>query len=208
MANQIYKELPHRFDKQLGLLEYLSASGYMLGLNVTVRGPEYFHSTYPPSWQNEYEARNYMFIDPMLYWSMSKTGTCRWSEVPLNRASPIFKRAAAHGLNYGATVSAKGNGRRSLLSIARTDREFADDELNTCLNTLQKLSDSTFENTLSVEEIATLSLAADGLSQKKMAAKLGVAEPTVKLRLSRVKEKLNARNTTHAVSIALAEKLI
>ena len=180
----------------------------MVGLNVTVRGPEYFHSTYPVSWQREYEARNYLFVDPMLYWSMTKTGTCRWTGVSIGRSSPVFKRAKAHGLNYGATLSAKGGGRRSLLSIARPDREFDDSELQKCLAILEELALISFDTRLSNEEIATLRLAADGYSQKEIAVHLGVADPTVKVRLSRAKDKLNARNTTHAVSLAIAEKII
>jgi LuxR family transcriptional regulator len=208
MAKKNYKQIPPRCDKQLGLLEYISTMGCMVGLNVTVRGPEYFLSTYPESWQEEYEARNYMFIDPMMYWSMTRTGSCRWSAVPLNRASPIFKRAKTHDLNFGATLATTVGGRRSLLSIARPDREFEDSELESCMLILEDLAQSTFERKVSIEEIATLRLAADGLSQKEMAYELGIAEPTVKLRLSRVKEKLNARNTTHAVRIALSEKII
>ncbi|MGH1331530.1 MAG: helix-turn-helix transcriptional regulator [Paracoccaceae bacterium] len=208
MADKNYKQIPARFDKQLGLLAYISTMGFMIGLNVTVRGPEYFVSTYPEGWQEEYEARNYMFIDPMMYWSMTRTGTCRWSESAINRASPIFKRAKSHDLCFGATLATIVGGRRSLLSIARSDREFEDSELEICMQILEDLAQSAFEGKISIEEIETLRLAADGYSQKEIAFELGVAEPTVKLRLSRVKEKLNARNTTHAVRIAISEKLI
>lgn len=209
MANAHFKTLPSQFEKELGVLSYIAAAGYMLGLNVTVRGPEYFFSTYPEGWQREYEKRNYMFIDPMMYWSMTRTGSCRWTEIGLvGRSSPVFKRAKAHGLDYGATLAAVEGGRRLLLSVSRPDREFEDSELEQCLTILRNLGTTTFDSKLTIEELDTLRLAAEGYSQKEIATELGIAEPTVKVRLSKVKDKLDARNTTHAVSIAIAAKLL
>lgn len=208
MRKESFKALPSQFDSELTLLSYISTVGFMVGLNVTLRGPEYFHSTYPEGWQAEYEKNNYMFIDPMLFWGMTKTGACRWSAVALTRATPVFKRAKTHGLEYGATISTTAGGRRSLLSVARSDRELEDDELARCSEIIGKLAVATFNSNLTIEEIDTLKLVAEGYAQKEIAAKLNLAEPTIKARLSKVKDKLGARNTTHAVTMAIAAKLI
>ncbi len=208
MRSDSFKALPKQFDSELSVLTYISTAGFMIGLNVALRGPEYFHSTYPEGWQREYETNNYMFIDPMVYWGMTRTGTCRWSEIALTRATPVFKRAKAHGLEFGATISTTAGGRRSLLSVARADRELADDELTRCSAIIGALAVATFQSSLTIEELETLKLVAEGHSQKEIAARLGVAEPTVKVRLSKSKDKLGARNTTHAVTLAIAAKLI
>lgn len=208
MPRDSFKTLPPQAKADLGVLGYIANAGFMIGVNVALRGPEYFFATYPEAWQREYEANNYMFIDPMVFWGMTKTGACRWSEAIFAKATPVFARARAHGLEYGATLSTTDGGHRSLMSIARTDREFEDAELEQCLEILRKLAATTFDNALSIEETETLKLAAEGLAQKEIAAELGVAEPTVKARLTKAKDKLGARNTTHAVTIALEAKLI
>ena len=208
MINDSYKALPGDADADLAILGYIATAGFMVGLNVALRGPEYFYSTYPEAWQREYEKNNYMFVDPMVFWGMTKTGSCRWSEVPLLRVTPVFNRAKAHGLEFGATLSSVEGGRRSLMSVARSDREFDDPEIEQCLDILQRLAATTFENTLSIEELKTLKLAGEGYAQKEIANQLKIAEPTVKARLTKAKDKLGARNTTHAVTIAIAAKLI
>ena len=92
--------------------------------------------------------------------------------------------------------------------MARDDRELSDDELTQGLKILEQLAAAKFTTRLTIEEVQTLKLAAQGFSQKEIASELGIAEVTVKARLTKSKDKLGARNTTHAVSIALAERLL
>ena len=56
---------------------------------------------------------------------------------------------------------------------------------------------------LSEREVQLLELAGAGLSNKQIAGRQGVAEPTVKKRMSFVMQKLDANDRTHAVTIAL-----
>jgi DNA-binding CsgD family transcriptional regulator len=60
---------------------------------------------------------------------------------------------------------------------------------------------------LTFRERQCLSLAADGLSAKRMAVALGVSEKTVELHLARARHKLGARTTTQAVAASLAMAL-
>lgn len=53
----------------------------------------------------------------------------------------------------------------------------------------------------------TLRLAEKGLAQKEIAEELTIAKSTVKARLLCAKDKLGARNTTYAVSTAMAARL-
>jgi DNA-binding CsgD family transcriptional regulator len=61
---------------------------------------------------------------------------------------------------------------------------------------------------LTGREIEALRLAARGLTSREMALTLFIAERTVKQYLAAAREKLGAINTTHAVAIALARRLI
>ena len=56
---------------------------------------------------------------------------------------------------------------------------------------------------LSARDVQLLELAGAGLSNKQIAGHQGVAEPTVKKRMSYVMQKLEANDRTHAVTIAL-----
>lgn len=208
MSDGNFKSLPQSHEAVTVVLSFIGNAGFMVGLNLTLRGPEYFHSTFPKSWQQEYEDKNYLFIDPMVYWAMTKTGYKRWSEVPFAGATPVFRRAKHHGLPFGATLSTtKGHG-RSLLSLARHDRDLTDEELSQGAELLDQLAVTTYGTQLSIEELETLRLASEGLAQKEIATALGVAEPTVKARLTKAKDKLGARNTTHAVRLAISSRLL
>jgi NarL family two-component system response regulator YdfI len=61
---------------------------------------------------------------------------------------------------------------------------------------------------LTAREIEVLSLVADGLSNKAIAARLGVSDETVKFHLSSVFGKLHASNRTDAVRQALRRGLV
>jgi len=55
---------------------------------------------------------------------------------------------------------------------------------------------------LSDQETAVLRLASDGLTDREIAQRLNVSEKTVDTYWSRIRQKLHARNRTHAVAIA------
>jgi DNA-binding CsgD family transcriptional regulator len=61
---------------------------------------------------------------------------------------------------------------------------------------------------LSPREIEILKLAAQGTSNKGIASILGISEQTVKNHISSILRKLKAENRTHAVVLALEQKLV
>ena len=71
------------------------------------------------------------------------------------------------------------------------------------LDRLRGGSSSLEPATLSPREKQLLELAASGLSNKEIAARQGVTEPTIKKRMSYVMQKLSANDRTHAVTTAL-----
>jgi len=62
--------------------------------------------------------------------------------------------------------------------------------------------------TLTKREKEIMTLVASGVKQKKIAADLGVTYETVQTHFKNVRLKLNAMNTVHAVTIAVAKHLI
>ena len=61
---------------------------------------------------------------------------------------------------------------------------------------------------LSPRELEVLALVADGLSNKGIAARLGISDQTVKFHVAAITAKLGAANRTEAVRIALRRALI
>ena len=61
---------------------------------------------------------------------------------------------------------------------------------------------------LSEREVEALSLASQGLSSKEIGNVLGITKRMADTHLSSIIDKLKARNRTHAVPIALRNKLI
>ena len=64
------------------------------------------------------------------------------------------------------------------------------------------------EDALSEREIQVLRLVAQGNSNKRVAAQLGVTEETIKAHMSSIISKLNANDRTHAVTIALRRGIL
>jgi LuxR family quorum sensing-dependent transcriptional regulator len=61
---------------------------------------------------------------------------------------------------------------------------------------------------LTEAEREVLRLAADGVTAKQMAQSLGISERSVEGRIASAIKTLKARNRTHAVALALRNKLI
>ncbi|QJR11981.1 Transcriptional regulatory protein DegU [Usitatibacter rugosus] len=64
------------------------------------------------------------------------------------------------------------------------------------------------EDALSEREIQVLRSVAQGNSNKRVAAELGISEETVKGHMKSIAEKLNANDRTHAVTIALRRGIL
>src|SRR5205809_916041 len=61
---------------------------------------------------------------------------------------------------------------------------------------------------LSPREIEVLTLVAQGLANKEVAARLGTARGTVKMHVQNILAKLNASDRTHAVTLGLQRGII
>ena len=64
------------------------------------------------------------------------------------------------------------------------------------------------EQALSIRETEVVGLIAQGLRNKGVAEKLSISEETVKMHVKNVMQKLNAKDRTHAVAIAIQRGFI
>lgn len=193
------------------MLRLVGPAGFILAYNITYRGPSFFVTEFPKAWQREYEKEGYSFCDPILLHSLTVATDRRWSEIKFPDARGMMKRAKEHGLAFGAVFSRKVSGKRTVLSVAREDRETSDDEmvaLGLAFDDLMVELSKGVGVDLTLAEVETLRCSKDGLTHDVIAQQLGVSVPTVKARRNNAKKKLGARNVTAAVVKAVERKLI
>ena len=153
-----------------------------------------------------------MLHDPIMRWIYEHSSAIRWSDIDLPDEMGVLAHAAEYGLVHGAAVCVSGDhthGLRTFGTFARSDREYADDEieeLNTLVN--QVHNDFSPPDDLTDAELEALSLLREGMLVKEAAFRLGISEGAVKQRLRTAKSKLKARTTAQAVSTAARFGLI
>lgn len=189
----------------------LAPAGYYLALRVGFAFPVFEHNVLPQSWVEEYTEKGMMLDDPVMQWVYRNTGTIRWSDLADRDPRGMLEAAARHGMTHGAAICVTGQdtSQRSFGMFARKDRPFRDDELQQMDHLLHELHrQSAPTNKLTAAELEALTMVKEGMILKEIAFNLGVSEGAIKQRLKNARIKLNARTGSHAVSIAVASKLI
>ena len=184
----------------------LANAGFYIAYRVEFLLPEFEYNSLPRAWVAKYTQQGLMMLDPVMRWIYGNNGSIRWSDIDIPDTSGVLDRAAEYGLSYGAAVSLMSEtegGLRSFGNFAREDREFTDDEVNELTRRLELLfEDLAAPVDITEAEIEALLLVKNGLLIKEVAFELGISEGAVKQRLRSAKDKLGARTTPHAVSVA------
>lgn len=211
----LWKILPQmpRIDARL---RDIGPMGYSLVVNVRGLTPEYYVSTFPAAWVRLYNRRQYAVFDPVSIWARTNSGRIRWSGIRGQSLSKvqhfILERAREHGLTWGGGVSRsdpEGGGTFSFLFCARSDRELTEAELREIEGLFEEiLAGVAAEGRLSQDELQILTALGEGFSHKEIAQQQAISPETVKKRLERIRRQLRARNSTHAVTLAMRRGLI
>ena len=96
----------------------------------------------------------------------------------------------------------------SVAASQALQREITADALLTSTGALAPLDDEPADEPLTPRELEVLALMAEGLSNKRIAARLGISDQTVKFHVASIGGKLNAVNRTDAVRRGLRRGLI
>lgn len=187
-------------------------AGFVLTFNYTFgAGSQYLDCTYPKEWYDEYNNGNYALFDPTVVVNLAWPGTRRWSDfiVSYGDVRGIFKKAKKYSLNYGATICIRKSLGYSFLTIAKSDREVSDSELQFLevkLENMLEIVSGKIE--LSDFEISIIKLLSSGLNQEAVCVELSIPKPTLKNKIQDLKKKLNAKNSTEIVAQALRRNII
>ncbi|MEM9710349.1 MAG: autoinducer binding domain-containing protein [Pseudomonadota bacterium] len=159
--------------------------------------------TYEEEWCKIYDDNAYALRDPLVFWGLGIRGSTRWSEIRLPDPFNVLGQARAYGLKYGAVISCGPISTRSIIGIARADREFTDAEIQTAALIAEALHESAKPPTeLTSAQIEALRLLAEGDRHTAAAAKLGISESAFKARLQSARARLKARTTAQALEKA------
>jgi LuxR family transcriptional regulator, quorum-sensing system regulator SdiA len=190
-------------------LETLAPMGYTVGLHIRFATPLLYKSSYPAAWVEHYNSHSYYLRDPLVFWGVGVEGTTRWSAIPLPDPFGVMKKAAVHGLNYGAVSSYGPITSRSIVGIARRDREFEDSEIEQLRElTIQLHIEAKPPSELTRAQIEALQCLANGDRHTAAAAKLGISESALKARLNSARIRLEARTTNEAIRKAREYRLL
>lgn len=193
------KILDYEFDE-------FAKSGFFIAYRVQFLRPEYEFNNLPRAWILKYTQQGLMMYDPVMRWIYSNDGAILWSDVAGDDGFGVLQDAATHDLNYGFAVSMIDPfdpGIRSFGNFCRSDREFLPAETKELQRRLELLfADLEAPKDITEAETEALRLLKNGMLIKEVAYDLGISEGAVKQRLKSAKNKLDARTTAHAVSIA------
>lgn len=195
--------------RYLQRLEQLAPKGYTAGIHIRFASPLFFRSTYPQEWQDLYAANNYALRDPLVFWGVSKSGQVRWRDLNLPDPFGVMKKAAEFGLTYGAVCSCGTITSRTIIGVARSDREFTDTEIAE----IAAIADALHEVTEPPEDLTPAMMEALHLVDQRndhaaAAAEIGISESALKARLSSARERLGAKTTAEALRMAREFRLI
>ncbi len=190
-------------------VESVAVSGFALLLNYTIHGPEFSQITYPKAWLDEYEIRRYYFTDPVFLFGVANDKNRRWSEIRLPDIRRIMKRARSHGLSFGAVFSGSNRANKSMLSVARNDRELTDQEMGTIGALFDRLSRKVASSgTFTEAELSVVECAARGLSVSRTAELLEISDDAVKQRLMSARKRLGCDSNAQLVAQAVRKKWV
>lgn len=190
-----------------------------------------YHTSFDKSWMEYYEDRGYLADDSVLAHCLTaRTDPKLW--LPESRSPTltlaqrkVMDEAAEAGLRYGLTLPIHNClGIIGVLTLSydgpgRQFESFYEDRIaDTTLfgyalhEALQRRFSSHYilplAPTLTIKEQEVLNWMARGLNYEQIADKQRVGTSTIRKQISRILEKLNAKNSTHACALALQWGLI
>lgn len=190
-------------------LSELAPKGFSAGLHIRFASPLIYVRTYEEAWTKIYDENAYALRDPLVFWGFGVKGCTRWSAIKLPDPFNILGQARAFGLKFGAVVSHGPITSRTIVGLARDDREFTDDEIVQAVDIVKLLHIAAEPPTeLTQAQIEALRLLADGDRHTAAAAKLGISESAFKARLQSARVRLGARTTAQALKKAREYQLL
>ncbi len=171
-------------------------------------------NNYPAAWQAQYQANDYVAIDPTVHHAMHSTLPILWTDELFSPVQDLWEEARLFGLCYGWAQSVRDfNGTVGMLTLSRSNEPITETELDAKKFKMDWLTQTAHlsiskcltpklmpeaDAKLSNREIAVLRWTADGKTSGEISCILNIAERTVNFHINNAVTKLNAANKTSA----------
>lgn len=171
-------------------------------------------NNYPMAWQETYQAKGYLDVDPTVQHGMCSSLPILWTDSLFAAAREFWEDARSFGLNHGWAQSChNSNGAVGMLTLGRSEDQILDTEIKhkvLQMNWLKQLADLALTQQvtsnripeasviLSPREIEALKWTADGKTSGEISEILHISERTVNFHIQNSMLKLNAANKTSA----------
>lgn len=181
-------------------------------------------NNYPQKWQQRYNTRGYLQVDPTVQHALKSTLPVVWSNELFEPAQEMWEEARSHGLRVGWTQASRDqNGAVGLLTLARSTDPLTSGELRAreakmswlaqCAHAamarllVPKLAPET-QAVITMREKEVLRWTAEGKTAYEISKILAVSERTVNFHVNNVVAKLGTSNKTQAAVKATALGLL
>ena len=192
-------------EHELLRIQEMAPLGYFVGLHIRFAAPLITFVTYPEEWKTHYNAQAYHLRDPMVAWGFSREGVARWSEIEEELPDPfgIMREAREFGLRHGVCCSHGPISSRTIVSAARGEEPFTDDEMAEFAFLVRRMHKVTEPpESLTPAQIAALRRIAAGDRHEAAAEALGISVSALKARLASARDKLLCRTTAETLQKA------
>lgn len=194
---------------------------YGIQMPVPVSRPSVaMFNNYSEEWQQCYQARGYLQIDPTVQHALKSTLPIVWSNRLFEPAQDLWEEARGHGLQHGwAQASRDANGAVGLLTLARSVEQLTPAELmanQSKMSWLTQYAHAAMARLLTprlapetlvvmtAREKEVLRWTAEGKTAYEISQILTVSERTVNFHINNVVAKLGTSNKTQAAVKAAA----
>jgi LuxR family transcriptional regulator len=182
--------------------------GCFLSLRIRGTTPLVTLHSYPQAWIDQYTENGYVLRDPITTWALTVGGTIRWSAPLLPDPFRIFRKAAEHGLTFGASITEGPIGARTICSFARGDRELTDAEIAEVRSIVADLHERVqLPAGLDTEQKSVLKVLSSAGGARGVADVLAISEDAARRRIRQLCDVLIARTPDEAVQRARDYKL-
>lgn len=205
--------------------DYCSAGAYALGYDYCSFGiatalpmgePKILiFNNYPQKWWDQYQAQNYVAVDPTIHHAVTSTEPLLWSATAFVAEPKMWDDVTSHGLNHGwGQPTRDENGTKGMLTLARGAEKICEAELAAKSDRMYYIAQMTMAGltsivlpkispeircNLSPREKEVLRWAADGKTTYEIGRILILSNSAVNFHIKNSMTKLNANNKTHAV---------
>ena len=177
-------------------------------------------------WEEHYQEKGYLEIDLTHKLTYSNPGIYTWEDVEKKQTlsteqSIIFREAEEARLFNGSTFSTHGPDNTKAVTIAASSQRkkyhdqytldvvnIMSQQFHICLLSLHNYQQNQAIVSLSLREVETLQWAAKGLTKTEIASRLNISSHTVDFHIRNIFQKLDAKNITMAIVIAIKANLI